>query len=115
MYMNAAAAAVASTTFWLSSLDWKSPELSPRTFCIFSRELSFSPVRIVSLRRSSRLLRALLIGGDPKADDQSYDHGPSSGMLRPPAARACPPHRGPDRSEERRVGKECRSPWRAER
>ena len=25
-----------------------------------------------------RLLRALLIGGDPKADDQSYDHGPSS-------------------------------------
>jgi hypothetical protein len=25
--------------------------LSPQTFCIFSRELSFSPVRIVSQRR----------------------------------------------------------------
>ena len=52
-------------------------DLSPRTFCIFSRELSFSPVRIVSQRRPPSLLRALLLGGDPKADDQSYDHGPS--------------------------------------
>ena len=43
-----------------------------------------------------RLLRALLIGGDPKADDQSHDHGPSSATLGPPAARAGPPHRGPD-------------------
>ena len=41
----------AGTLRYLKGEVGRKAKLSPRTFCIFSRELSFSPVRIVSQRR----------------------------------------------------------------
>ena len=48
---------------------------------LFSRELSSWRSRIVPQRRTPRFLRAMLSGGDPRADDQSYDHGPLSATI----------------------------------
>jgi hypothetical protein len=93
-------------------------ELSPRTFRIFARELSSSRLQSVSPRRTPRFLRALLSGGDPTADDQSHDHGPSSATLRPPAARSRPTQRGPDhrrRSRRSSVDGPGVAPHRADR
>src|SRR3974377_488480 len=53
-------------------------------------------VRTTLERRTPRLLPAMLSDADPRADDQSHAHRPSSETLRPPAARARPTHRGPD-------------------
>src|SRR6516164_3260881 len=71
-------------------------QLSPRTFGTFARELPSlaCPDRVRAA--DARFLRAMLSGSDPRADDQSHDHRPSSETLRPPAARTRPTHRGPD-------------------
>ncbi len=54
-------------------------------------------------RRTAADSSAMLSGSDPRADDQSHGHGPSSATLRPPIAPARPTHREPhDRHSSRR-------------
>ena len=97
------------TTFRSPPTLRRSAELSPRTFCIFRRELS-SPTDHSQVGERPACLRGVE-RRQRTADDHPHDnYGPPSAALRPPASGSRPTHGGRDHRHGSR-GPSLDGPW----